>query len=136
MNALARLIDAHKGAFEYDWRTRFRLPLRVVGTSEMTWGEALRQTQILCNDPSSQVFAAQAGWEFPVSREWIVLAQHRDEWAYSRAGRKAEPLNRPWGGRTVTRVGKGHLSPDEFRALVASVRDDATDGPLGLGASA
>jgi len=68
---LVELIDEHQGPFEYDWRTRFHLPLSVVGES-MSWGEARRLVTQLCLDPSSHVAAALLGWSYPVSHEWLV----------------------------------------------------------------
>lgn len=74
---LVGLIDEHRAAFEYDWRTRFHVALSAVGRS-MTWGEAWRLTVELLPDPSSHVGAAVLGLEYPVSREWMVLVAIRD----------------------------------------------------------
>lgn len=70
--ALVELIDAHRGAIEYDWRVRFHLPLSVVGES-MTYGEAFRLLQVLLRDTSAAITAAVAGWESPVSQESLLL---------------------------------------------------------------
>lgn len=66
-------MSAHRAAFEYDWRARFHLPLSVVGTPDMSYGEAGRLAAILMADPSSQVAAAREGWDAPRSREWFVM---------------------------------------------------------------
>lgn len=69
---LLELIEGHRSAFEYDWRTRLRLPLSQVGES-MTWGEALRHTITLSADPSSHIGAAVNGLAFPATREYLAL---------------------------------------------------------------
>ena len=52
------MIEEHPGEWEYDWRTRFRLPLSRVGGRRMSWGEAFRLALILVSDPSTRVGAA------------------------------------------------------------------------------
>jgi hypothetical protein len=98
-------MQRHRGAFEYDWRSRFSLPLTVI-PKRMSYAEALRLTQLLVSDPSSQVFAALAGWSFPVSREWIVAADHRDSTEFGRVGRRARAYPRPWTDQP-RRIGRG-----------------------------
>lgn len=93
------MIDAHRGAFEYDWRTRFNQErgLSIVGTRRMSWGEAWRLTQLLARDTSSQVAAALGGWEFPASREVITMWDHYDLAHRIAAGKKTPPpYPRPW----------------------------------------
>lgn len=93
---LLELWEEHRGAFEYDWRARFHLPLSDV-PERMSWGEAWRVTHVLLGDPSSHAAAAVAGWEFPVTREWLVLADVVDVLLASNArkGRKPKPYPRP-----------------------------------------
>ena len=55
---LVDLFEEHRSAFEYDWRTRFHLPLSSVGGS-MTYGEAWRLFSVLAADPSSHAAAAR-----------------------------------------------------------------------------
>ena len=71
--ALLELIEEHKAAFAYDWRTRFGLPLSAVGEA-MTFGEALLLAGELAADPSSRVAAALSGWSRPADRVEIALA--------------------------------------------------------------
>lgn len=84
----------HRGAFEYEWRTRFHLPLTAVGTT-MTYGEAWRLTAILTADPTSQVTAALQGWDGPRSREWFVLADLFDL-THATAAKHPKPYPRPY----------------------------------------
>lgn len=91
---LVETIDEHRGALEYDWRTRFHLPLTIVGEA-MTWGEAVRLFHELVRDPSSRTFAAVAGWDHPITREWAVLVSLHDH--YTRANfRDPKPWPTPW----------------------------------------
>lgn len=72
MTALAELIESQQGPLEYDWRSRFHLPLSVVGES-MTWGEAVRLVRVLRSDPSSALAAAVEGWDYGMTRESLLL---------------------------------------------------------------
>lgn len=54
---LLELIEEHRSAFEYDWRTRFGLALAAV-PEVMDWGEAWRLTLELAREPESHVAAA------------------------------------------------------------------------------
>lgn len=115
------MIDAHRGAFEYDWRARFHLPLSVVGKS-MSWGEAIRLAEVLAADPSSQMAAALAGWEHPVSREDITLRDLYDLQHMSKAKKRPKPYPRPWA-KERRRLGAGtRLTPDELRAILDAHR--------------
>lgn len=107
--ALLDLIEEHKGAIEYDWRTRFQKPAKIIGTEKMTYGEAWRLVHILAGDPSSQIATALGAWSHPVTREDIVLRDLFDlQQAVAMAGskKKPTPYPRPW----PTKVSKG-LAP-------------------------
>lgn len=92
---LLDLWDEHRGAFEYDWRTRFGAPLDDV-PERMSWGEAWRLTQELLSDVSSRAGAAVAGWAHPITREWALLADVYDLLAQVNSKRKPKPYPRPW----------------------------------------
>lgn len=113
-------MDAHRGAFEYDWRNRLHEPLTVAGSS-MSWGEVLRLTERLCLDPASHVAAALSGWDAPVSREALVLMDtfdltHQVAWS-SAGGKGARPKKypRPWPDSSRRRTGPDpSLSQDQI----------------------
>lgn len=71
----------------------------------MAWGEAWRLTHVLLSDPSSHAAAAVSGWDFPVSREWLVQADVVDVLvaANSAKGRKPKPYPRPKPDRRKSR---------------------------------
>lgn len=127
-------MDAHRGAFEYDWRTRFRLPLTTVGRS-MGFGEAVRLTHALASDPTSQVCAALAGWDYPVTHESIVLMnlydlEHQIAWAQAGGkGHRPTPHVRPWPDRDETK--KSAPAPEVTQdQIVAALRAAGHDHPL------
>jgi hypothetical protein len=61
----------------------------------MTWGEGVRLVMELAKDPSSHTAAALAGWEHPVTREWMLLVSLRD--AFITANFKdGKPWPLPW----------------------------------------
>lgn len=74
---LLRLIALHRGAVEYDLRQRFRIGLRDIGDT-VTLFEVARLVVILRKDPSSAIASTLEGWEYPVSREALILMDHYD----------------------------------------------------------
>lgn len=116
---LLDLIEEHRAAFDYDWRTRFGLPLDAI-PGEMHWGEAVRLTGILRADPSSMLAASMEGWAYPVSREAIALARLYDL-EYAKTGaKKREPYPMPWSeqGQKVSRGDAAGRTPDEVKAIL------------------
>lgn len=69
---LLDLIEEHRSAFAYDWRTRFGLSHSAIGEA-MSFGEAWMLTLELVRDPSSHVAASVNGMQFPVTREWLAV---------------------------------------------------------------
>lgn len=121
--ALADLIDTHRGAFEYEWRARFHLPLSVVGKS-MTWGEAFRLTRILSVDPGSAVCASIQGWDYAMSREALILAGVYDIQHASKAKRRPAPYPRPWPDENRRTFGRTKLSIARLKEVLAATRAD------------
>lgn len=79
--------------------------------------------RVSMRQPSSWLFAAHNGWEYPVSREWMVTADLVDAFMRANAGkRKPKPYPRPWKDNSKTRMGSTKLSPLEARALLARAR--------------
>ena len=109
----------HRPAFEYDWRTRFNLPLSSIG-GEMSWAEAHHHTMTLVADPSSQVCASINGWDYPVSQEWLVLRQIHDKFVQGKFRKPFPFLPTPWDPKPV-RWGTP-LSRDAFDAVLAAHR--------------
>lgn len=94
--ALLELIEEHRGAFEYDWRTRFQLPLSSLPVA-MGWDEALRMTLILRRDTTSQVAVAVEGWQHPISRDALAILDLYDATIAVNTDSKKRP--KPHGGR-------------------------------------
>lgn len=118
---LLGLIRDHRGALEYDWRSRFGLGLESIGTV-MTWSEATRLSGLLLADPSSWVCASVAGWDHPISREAIVLADMWDLTAKVHSQRRSKQATypRPWSGRGQGRRhgSTGGRTRDEILAIL------------------
>lgn len=113
-------MDSHRGAFEYEWRVRFHLPLSVVGRS-MAWGEALRLTEVLLQDPSSWLASSMAGWQYPVARTDLVLMDLYDLQHTSKSKRKPKAYPRPWLVTNRT-FGRTSLTPEQLRAILDNLR--------------
>lgn len=92
---LLDLIEEHRGAIEYDFRSRFHVGAHEIG-NDIGWGEALRLIRILRSDPSTMLAASVEQWEYPLSRTDAILA---DMWdlSYAKAGaKKRERYPRPF----------------------------------------
>ena len=90
----------------------------------MSWGEAIRLTQILAGDPSSHVAAALGGWAHPITRADITMRDLYDAQVASKSKRKPKPYPRPWDKQPV-RVGGGtSLTVDQYKAM----RETLTEG--------
>lgn len=120
--ALADVIAKHRGAFEYDWRARFNVPLHKVGSKAMRWGEAYRLALLLAQDPGTQVAAAVAGWVHPLAREALVLADLYDLQHMSKAKKRPRAYPRPWGDKARTTKGTGRYTPQQLRAVLTATR--------------
>jgi hypothetical protein len=85
----------------------------------MSWGEALRLATVLAADPSSQVGAALAGWQYPATRADLTLRDLVDITIRVNAKRppsKAYP--RP-SDPAPKRIGRGTFTREEFDQLRA-----------------
>lgn len=129
---LLSVIDDHRGALEYDWRSRFNLPLTSV-PSEVGWDEAWRLYTRLSADPSSHISAAQNDFDYPFSREAMILADFFDLTYAINApekGPRPKPYPRPWpdADKEKKRLGKTSLPSETVRALLAR-RGPAASAP-------
>lgn len=120
IRALDCLIEEQRGALEYDFRTRFQLPLSAVGES-MEYDEAWRLVQILRADPSSMLTSAMEGWAHPVSREALIMMDQYDL-THKAAGAKNPPrYPRPFKVDDREKVSRGNAAgrtPDQVKAIL------------------
>ena len=123
---LLDLIEEHRPAFEYDWRTRFGCRFDV--PAQMSWGEAWRLTMELASDPSSHVAAGIYGWDHAVSYEWMLAANAYDAFVSANSDPKKSrpaPYPRPWDEKPKA-IGAGtSMSVAEYRALRARIEAPA-----------
>lgn len=113
---LLDLLDEHRGAFEFDWRSRFHLGVESIPTV-IDWAEACRLVEVLMTDPSSQLAAAFMGWTHASTREELTLRDLYDMQHQSKSKRKPKKLPRPWD-RPPKRHGAGtSLSIAAYEAL-------------------
>lgn len=110
------LIAAHRGALEYDWRTKFGMPLSAVGR-DMSITEAARQVRQLLTEPSSHTYAALHEWDYPLSQESMAVLLLADLFGQVNF-KKWKPLERPWKTREVEHLGKTDLSQEEVIAAL------------------
>lgn len=113
---LLGLIASHRGAVEYDWRTRFGLALSDIGT-RITLTEAARITHELTSEPTSHTYAAVAGWSHPWSPEARLLADLFDAYGLGRF-KKPKPYPRPWDAQPTRKGRTGGRSRAEVVAIL------------------
>ena len=92
----------------------------------MGWGEAIRLAGVLVGDPSSQVGAAFAGWDYPATPEWMALHAMSANFVATKTQRKPSlrVLPAPWDPKPL-RWGTP-LSRAEFDAALAAHRANVT----------
>jgi hypothetical protein len=82
----------------------------------MSWGEATRLVTELARDPSAHTAAALAGWEHPISREWMLLVSIRDAFI-TKNFKDGKPWPLPWpttGHNVIGAANEQVLSQDEI----------------------
>jgi hypothetical protein len=82
-----------------------------------------RLLRVATRDPSSVLYAAQHGWDFPVTREWIATADLFDAvnqliQVTAQSKRKPKSYPRPWPDSNTARLGKTNLSPADAREVL------------------
>ncbi|WP_235739000.1 hypothetical protein [Nocardioides alcanivorans] len=104
---------------------------------DMRWSEAFRLIKILRADPSSALASAMAGWEYPISREALLLADQFDLLhqvnADPKQGKPKPHPMRPWkqGRKTEERGKKIAVTQEQ---VVAALRRAGHTAPLPAGA--
>lgn len=88
---LVDLIDERRAAVTYDWHARFGQPIAAIGTASMPWPEAVDLAQIIHADPSSAVAAAALGWDYPMSREALILLDTFDLQHAANSSKRPKP---------------------------------------------
>lgn len=97
----------------------------------MSWGEALRATDVLVQDSASHVGAALAGLKWPVTFEAQVLMGIYNTLIKSPWFKSAKPWPSPFPERTKRRTAP---APDITQAeIIAALRRAGHHGPLPAG---
>jgi hypothetical protein len=91
---------------------------------------AWRLTQRLALDPSSHVYAALAGWAYPMSRDALATADLFDLFAMANAAedRQPTPYPRPWVATEQPRPKLPTMPVAEYRALRARLEKEDAGG--------
>lgn len=91
----------------------------------MSIGEAGRLVTHLLKDSSTATAAAVAGWNYPMSREALILADLYDVTVFIASDPKKrsqiKPYPRPWPDVRIERLGSAdHLSVEQFADVMKS----------------
>lgn len=116
---LRELIEEHPAELAYDFRSKFNLSIEDIG-GDISLKEAAMLVGMLLRDTNSWLQAAKNGWQFPVSREWLVAAHTFDllAMANSGKGKKPKPYPTPFPNKNVTKSGKTARSFEEVRRIL------------------
>lgn len=116
---LRELIEEHPAELAYDFRHRFNISIDDIGEG-VSLREAVLLTAALMRDPSALLTAAESGWKYPVSREWIVAAHTFDLLASinSGKGKKPKPYPNPFPDKETKRVGRTDRSFADVRRIL------------------
>ena len=124
------LIAEHRGAVEYDFRTRCGIGLRDIGQADAfgrvacSITEAARFVGELLIDTSSHTLPAVRGWDFPASRAELALFDLFDlqqaKGVEKKARHRLKPYQRPWPDeKTTEQVGGGDVTDAQVIDLMA-----------------
>lgn len=119
---LILLLEEHRAALRYDWRTRFGRGLDESVPDDIGWDEALDLVRILRSDPSSMLAAAIEGWGQPHSHTDLILMRQYELTQAAAGAKKTSPYpTAPWanGNKSTQRFGKTDgRSRDEVVAIL------------------
>lgn len=124
---LLDLIEEHRAAIEYDFRSRLHLPLSAV-PDDVGWDEAIRLIGVLRKDPESLTASSLEGWDYSISREALLLADLFDLQQAAAGVKRPKPHPmRPWKqkGDVERRGNAGGRSPEQVKALLARAKAGA-----------
>lgn len=124
---LRRLINDYPAELASDLRSNYHFSIDDIGKS-VTILEATLLVRMLLRKPDSALQAALAGWDFPVSREWVVLAHLWDLTANINSKRKVKPYPNPFKNNATTRMGKTDLPSSTVKKLLASMNPKEESG--------
>lgn len=113
--AVVELINNHRPAFTYDFRSRFSLSPDDIG-EKVSWADAVYLVAVLLRDPSSWLQTSVNKWSHPVSYEWAVHAATYDMLAQVNSKRKPKPFPRPWPDANKNRKGTARKDGREILA--------------------
>ena len=116
---LRELIEEHPAELAYDLRSKCGVSIDHIG-STVSYREAILLVSVLMRMSDSWLQSVSSGWDYPVSREWIVSAHIYDLTAAvnSGKGKKPKPYPNPFPNTNQVRTGRTDRSPAEVRELL------------------
>lgn len=105
--------------------------LHKLGINPDDIGEAIdhvvvdRLLRVATREPSSWLYAVMHGWDYPVTRDWILAADQFDAFAasnWTKGSPRPKPYPRPWKDQNTSRLGKTTLTPAEAREVLRKNR--------------
>lgn len=112
--AFRELVSKYEAELVYDLRKIN------VDPSTVSFEELELLLKIFARDPNSWTQAAINGWKYPVSHEWMLLANQYDMNVQLNSKRKPKPIARPWPSGNETKIGTAR--PDA-RAILNKAKD-------------
>lgn len=107
----------------YDLRHLLGVGIDDIGKT-VSYREAVLLVAVLMREPESWLQAAVNGWQYPVSRDWVVAAHTYDLHAAVNSGKgsKPKPYPNPFPDKNRVKVGNANKrSAAEVRELLAKM---------------
>lgn len=113
------LIDEHPVAIAADFRNRYNLSIFEAGDT-YTYKEAIYLTAALFNDTESLLFVAFHDWEYPVSQEFLAIADLFDLTFSINSKKKSQRYRRPFKFESDNskRIGKTKKSKADIEQIL------------------
>lgn len=126
---LRELISEHEPFIAFDFRSNFGLSIDDIGCA-VSYREAIQLVSVLEQMPSAWLHAKIAGWDYPVSMEWIALADTLDVVFAVNSGKGKRPTYpRPWTNKDSNRIGNTNtVSQSRIREVLDAMRPEEQNG--------
>ena len=92
---LLDIVEKHPVDLARDFREKFNISILDIG-DKIRYDEAALLVVSLLKDPQSWLHATLAEWDYPISRDWLLLADLYDLQHASKTKRKPKPYPRPF----------------------------------------
>ena len=117
---LRRLISDYPAELASDFRAFYHFGIDDIGKT-VSLLEATLLVRMLLRMPESALQAKIAGWDYPITREWVVMAHLWELTAQINSKRKVKPYPNPFNNNSSSRMGKTDLPSSVVKKILSSM---------------